>query len=74
MVNVTFAVPVELHKIMQRHRDIKWSEVARMAIWARARKLELMEKLVSKSKLTEKDVMVIDKKIKEGLAKKYKLK
>jgi len=73
MVNVTFAVPEELHRIMKKHDEIKWAEVARKAIWEKAKRLELMEKLVAKSKLTEEDVMELDKKIKAGLAKHYKL-
>jgi len=72
VVNVTFAVPQELHEIMRRHPEIKWSEIARKAIWEYARKLELMERLTSESKLSEKDVLELDKKVKAGIAKKYK--
>lgn len=73
MVNMTLAVPEELQKIIRKHKDVKWSEVARRAMWEKATQLELMDKIVSKSKLTEKDVMEIDKKIKRGLAQRYKL-
>ena len=73
MVNMTLAIPEELQKMMKRHKDVRWSEVARRAIWEKATKLELMEKLVSGSKLTEGDVMEIDKKIKKGLARRYGL-
>ena len=72
MVNVTFAVPKELHEIMNRHPEIKWSEIARKAIWEYARKLELMERLTSESRLSEKDVLELDKKVKAGIAKKYR--
>ena len=34
---------------------------------------QIMEKLVSKSKLTERDALEIGRKIKEGIAKKHKL-
>ena len=73
MTNVTLAVSEDLHKIMQKHKDIKWSEVARQAIWAKARKLELMDKLLAKSTLTEEDALVIGRKIKQGIAKKHGL-
>ena len=53
MTNMTLAVPEDLHVIMRRHKEIKWSEVAREALWAQARKLELMNKILSKSSLTE---------------------
>jgi len=72
MVNVTFAVPEELHKIMSNHPEIKWSEIARKAIWEYARKLELMERLTSESRLSEKEVLELDKKIKAGVGKRYR--
>ena len=71
MVNVTFAVPEELHEIMRRHPEIKWSEIARKAMWEYAQKLELMERLTSESRLSKKDVLELDKKVKAGLGRKY---
>jgi len=72
VVNVTFAVPEELHEIMRRHPEIKWSEIARKAIWEYARRLQLMERLTSESGLSEKDISELDKKVKAGIAKKYR--
>ena len=74
MTNMTLAVPEDLFKIMEKHKDIKWSEVARQAIWDKARKIELMDKILSKSNLTEEDALNIGRKIKEGIAKKHGLK
>jgi len=71
VVNVTFAVPEELHEIMKRHSEIKWSEIARKAMWEYARKLELMERITRESRLSEKDVLELDKKVKAGLRRKY---
>jgi len=71
VVNVTFAVPEELHEIMRRHPEIKWSEIARKAMWEYARKLDLMERITSESRLSEKDVLELDKKVKAGLRRKY---
>lgn len=73
MGNMTLAVPEDLHKIMDRHKDVKWTEVARQAMWEKARKLELMDKLLAKSKLTEKDAEKIGHKIKHGIAKRHGL-
>jgi len=73
MTNMTLSIPEELYKIMKKHSEIKWSEVARQAIWIQARKLELMEKLLAKSELTEKDAKNIGKKIKHEIAKKHGL-
>ena len=71
MVNMTLAIPQDLHRVIKKHNEIKWSEIARRALQEHARRVELMEKLVSKSKLTEKDVMKLDKKIKAGIAKRH---
>ena len=73
MTNMTLAVPEDLKKIMSRHQEVKWSEVARNAMWTHAKKLELMDKLLSKSKLTEKDAERIGHKIKHEIAKKHGL-
>ncbi len=71
MVNMTLAVPEELHDIMKQHVEIKWSEIARRAMWEHARKLELMEKLVAKSKFTEQQAEEIGEKIKAGLHRRH---
>jgi hypothetical protein len=73
MTNMTLAIPVDLEKIMKKYKEIKWSEVAREAIWDKAKKLELMDKLLSKSKLTEKDAIEIGRKINRGIAKRHGL-
>ena len=70
---MTLAIPEELNKIMKKHREIKWSEVARQAMWLQARKLELMDKLLSKSELTEKDALTLGNKIKHDIARKHGL-
>ncbi len=73
MTNMTLAVPEDLKQIMERHREVKWSEVARQAMWEHAKKLELMEKLVSKSKLTEKEALELGRKIKKEVSKRHGL-
>lgn len=74
MTNLTLAVPEDLQQIMEKHKDVKWTEVARQAMWEKARKLELMDKLLAKSELTEKDAEEIGHKIKHGIAKRHGLK
>ena len=71
MANLTLAVPEELHSIMEKHKEIKWTEVARQAMWEKARKLELIEKLLAKSELIEQDAELIGHKIKKGIAKRH---
>lgn len=70
---MTLAIPEGLHKIIRKHSEIKWSEVARKAMWNHARKLELMDELLSKSELREEDAERIGHKIKHEIAKKHGL-
>ena len=70
---MTLAVPEDLNRIMKRHVEIKWSEVARQALWKQANKMELMDKILSKSKLTEEDALELGAKINLGIAKKHGL-
>ncbi len=72
MTNMTLAIPEELHAVMKKHGEIKWSEVARRALWLQARKLEIMDKILSKSNLTEEDAENIGHKIKHGIAKRHR--
>ena len=67
MANITLSVPEDIHEIMKRHREIRWSEIARKALVEQVKKLEVMEKIASKSKLTMHDVEEINEKIKKGL-------
>ncbi len=73
MTNMTLAIPNELMVVMKKHKDIKWSAVAREALWDKAKVLELMDKLTSKSKLTEKDAVEIGRKINEAVARRHGL-
>ncbi len=72
MVNMTLAVPKELHEIVKRHPEIRWSEVARRAMWEYARRLELLDQLTSKSKLTAEQALAADHAVKKKLAERYK--
>jgi len=72
MVNVTLSVPERLHKVMKSHPEIKWSEVARQAIWQYAERLELLDSIAKKSALTEEDAREVDERVKKGLAEKYR--
>jgi len=71
MPTITLAIPNELQTIVKKHNEINWSEIARRAMWTEAQKLELMDKLAAKSKLTEKDIESLDHIIKKGIREKY---
>lgn len=70
MANITLSIPEDLHQKMKKFSEIKWSEVARKAIQRKVQDLEMLDKLTSRSKLTEKDVEEISDKINKSLAKK----
>ncbi|WP_048053085.1 hypothetical protein [Pyrococcus horikoshii] len=73
MPNMTISVPDDLYEIMKKHREIKWSEIARRAMWEYARKLELLDKLLENSELTDDDVSELAEKIKREIAKRHEV-
>lgn len=71
MTNITLAIPDRLHKKMRNFREVRWSEVARQAIEQKIEDLEVMTKITSKSKLTEKDARELSKRINRSATKKF---
>lgn len=69
MTNMTLALPEELARKMRAFPEIRWSAIARQAIEKRVHDLEIMNRIASKSKLTQKDVEEISKTIKASAAK-----
>jgi len=69
MVNITLSVSEELKKRLQKHDEVNWSAVTRRALEEHLNKMEIAEKIASKSKLTRKDVEELDKLIKREVAK-----
>lgn len=73
MGNVTLMLSDELQNKMKQHSEIRWSEVVRKTIQKKIEDLELLDKLTRKSKLTDKDVLEISKKIDSSVARKLGL-
>ncbi|MDE1860787.1 MAG: hypothetical protein KGH72_03655 [Candidatus Micrarchaeota archaeon] len=73
MPNITISVSDELYETIKKHKQIRWSEVAKRAMEEYAKKLVLLDDLLGDSKLTEKDAIEIGKKIKHGIAKRHEL-
>jgi len=71
MGNITLSIPDEIQKEMKHFSEVKWSAVARKAIIERIETLRLAEKLASKNKLSEKDVIDFSKKIKSLATKRF---
>jgi Arc/MetJ-type ribon-helix-helix transcriptional regulator len=72
MVNMTIAIPGDLHEKMKKHTEIKWSEIARRAIREYIEELDKLDKLTANSKLDEGDIDEIDHEIKKKMSKQLK--
>jgi predicted CopG family antitoxin len=72
MGNITLSIPEELHEKMKQHTELKWSDIARQAFEKKLREIELMEKLLGKSELTEEDAERIGHEIKAKMGKRFK--
>ncbi len=72
MPDITFQIPTEVEKILSSHPEIKWDMVVTESLRNYAKKLRLMDKIVSKSKLSARDVNILDKSIKAAIMSRYK--
>ena len=72
MTNMTLSVSDDLHKEMQVHSEIKWSEVARQAFEKKVKELHWIDKLLEKSTLTEKDAEEIGHQIKHEMNRRFR--
>lgn len=71
MPKVTFEIPADIKDILTKHTEIDWDKIISDTLWSYAKKIKLLESITSKSKLTDKDVEVLDHEIKAALSKKY---
>jgi len=72
MPSVTFQIPSEVKEILSKHSEIKWDKVVADTLWNHAKKLRLLDKIASKSKLTHQNANKLDKVVKTTLLKHYK--
>ncbi|MEK6957625.1 MAG: hypothetical protein AABW99_01435 [archaeon] len=68
---MTMSISDKMKERMNRHREIRWSEVARGAIAEKLEVLEKMDEILSKSSLTEKDALRLGRKVNKAVAAKY---
>lgn len=71
MPNLTLAISEEIKQKMAMFPEINWSEVARQAILEKAKLMERMQTLLSKSKLTEEDAILLGRQVKHNVAKRH---
>ena len=69
---MTLSVPDELLVKMREHSEIKWSEVARRTFVREVEMLEVMDKLLDKSRLSEGDAERIGSRVKAEIRKRFK--
>jgi len=72
MVSMTLAIPKELKKEMELHPEINWSEVARAAIRRKIHILKEMDRILANSELSEKDAIILGRKVTKKVADKFK--
>jgi len=72
MANMTLSVPEKLHKEMNLHSEIRWSDLARQTFEKKIRELHWIDLILSRSKLTEKDAEEIGHKIKHNISKRFR--
>tara|TARA_Y100000310_G_C20703481_1_gene832294 strand:- start:5821 stop:6051 length:231 start_codon:yes stop_codon:yes gene_type:complete len=72
MVSVTLAVPKELKQKMDKFPEMNWSEIARQAFNERIADLQFINKIKSKSTLTEADALRMGKAVSKAVSDRYR--
>ena len=72
MASLTLSIPTELKRKMAEFKYINWSEVARHSIIDKLQLLKRMDRLLSKSRLTEEDTIRYGRMINKRIWKKHK--
>jgi len=72
MANLTLAIPADLKAEMKKFAEINWSEVARQAIVEKIQTLEAMDRLLTKSTLTERQANEVGRQIRRRVWKKHR--
>lgn len=71
MTTLSVSVPDDLKRHMEALDEVNWSAVARKAFEEKVAQIQMMRKIISKSKFTEKDAEAIGAKISKGASKKF---
>lgn len=75
MTSITLAIPDEIKEKMKELSWVNWSELARIELAKKIKRnkaLQKVSKLTNKSKLTEKDTIVLANMLKEAMWESYK--
>ncbi len=74
MKNITLAITDELREELAKHKEVNWSAVIRRALQEHLKRVEIVERIASKSKFTKKDAEEISRKVNENVARELGLK
>ena len=69
MATMTLSVPDDLYAVIKHHNEVKWSVIARNAMWEYARKVQILDSILAKSELTEMDADEIASIVKKSIRK-----
>ena len=73
MVNITLAIPENLKEKLQKHKEVNWSAVTRRALEEHLKRVEMVEAIAQKSKLTQKEADELARKVKREMARRHGL-
>jgi hypothetical protein len=71
MQSMTLSISEDLHRKMKRNTELKWSDIARQAFEKKVIEVELIDKILSKSELGEKDTERIGHEIESKMNKRF---
>ncbi len=69
--NMTLSVDDELFAEIKRHKEIKWSEVARQAFRRKLDHVHVWDRLLAESELTEADISDVARDVDESMARRF---
>lgn len=72
MAEIKVRIPEELKQEMGEFPEVEWQAVARKLLEEELERMREMKAIVSKSKLTEKDVEELSAKVDEQLARRFR--
>jgi len=71
MPTMTLSVPDDLYSVIKHHNEVKWSVIARNAMWEYARKVQILDSILEKSELTEVDADEIATLVKKSIREQH---
>lgn len=71
MATMTLSVPDDLYKVIKHHNEVKWSVIARKAMWEYAQKVQILDRILKKSELSETGADEIARLVKKSISEQH---